>query len=153
MTALEAIALVSNTTWACSFEFPGQGQRETPVTGCTGMLRTIQLLKEEQAAQYRQNMASLLEKYLDADMGLADDITDRALQAHMADLIAAKEPSAEDGGDIPRPKYRDITKELGHVIKQIGAAPKYHRLFMFMGGVNTAVKGMPTKTYRRIQVT
>ena len=79
MTALEAIALVSNTTWACSFEFPGQGQRETPVTGCTGMLRIIQLLKEEQAAQYRQNMASLLEKYLDADMGLADDITDRAL--------------------------------------------------------------------------
>jgi phage gp29-like protein len=24
--------------------------------------------------------------YLDADMGLADDVTDRALQAHMADL-------------------------------------------------------------------
>lgn len=69
----------------------------------------------------------------------------------MADLIAAKEPSAEDGGDSPRPKYRDITKELGHVIKQIGEAPKYHRLFMFMGGVNTAMKGMPT--YRRIHVT
>ncbi len=31
-------------------------------------------------------MARLLEKYLDADMGLADDVTDRALQAHMADL-------------------------------------------------------------------
>ncbi|DBA82360.1 TPA: hypothetical protein ACH3X2_000617 [Trebouxia sp. C0005] len=31
-------------------------------------------------------------------MGLADDITDRALQAHMADLKAAKEPSAEDTG-------------------------------------------------------
>ena len=33
-------------------------------------------------------MPDLLNKYRDAEMGLADDITDRALDAHMADLEA-----------------------------------------------------------------
>ena len=132
------------------FKFPGQGQRQTPVTGRSGMLRIIQLLKGKKAAKFRQSMAALLEKYLDADMGLADDITDRALQAHMADLKAAKESNAEDSGEIPRLKSRDSTKELGRAIKQIGAAPKYYGLFH--GGVNTAVTGMPTKQYRNIQV-
>ena len=97
-------------------------------------------------------MASLLEKYLDADMGLADDITDRALQAHMAesDLKAAKGSNAEDGGEIHRLKSRDSTKELGQAIKQMGAAPKYYGLFN--GGVNTVVTGMPTKQYREVQI-
>ena len=65
------------------FKFSGQGQRETPVAGRNGMLRNVQVLKGKKAAKFRHNMASLLEKYL------ADDITDRALQAHMADLEAA----------------------------------------------------------------
>jgi len=51
-----------------------------------GILQILQLLRGKRAAKFRQNMARLLEKYLDADMGLADDVTDRALQAHMADL-------------------------------------------------------------------
>ncbi|KAL3142413.1 hypothetical protein ABBQ38_002748 [Trebouxia sp. C0009 RCD-2024] len=114
------------------------------------MLRIIQLLKGKKAAHFRHHMATLLEKYLDADMGLADDITDRALQAHMADLNAAKEASTGDGGEIPRLKSRDSTKELGHIIKQTGAAPKYYGLVN--GGVNTAVTGMPTNRYREVQV-
>ena len=73
-----------------NFKFAGQGQRETPVAGRNGMLRIIQLLRGKKAATFRQSMADLLEKYLDADMGLADDITDRALDAHMADLEAKK---------------------------------------------------------------
>ena len=114
------------------------------------MLRIIQLLKGKKAAHFRHHMASLLEKYLDADMGLADDITDRALQAHMADLRAAKESKAEDSGEIPRLKSRDSTNELGSIIKQIGAPPKYYGLFN--GGVNTAVTGLPTKQYREVQI-
>ena len=114
------------------------------------MLRIIQLLKGKKAAKFRQSMAALLEKYLDADMGLADDITDRALQAHMADLRVAKGSSAEDSVEIPRLKSRDSTKELGSVIKQIGAASKYYGLFH--GGVNTAVTSIPTKKYREIQI-
>lgn len=114
------------------------------------MLRIIQLLKGKKTAKFRHTMASLLEKYLDADMGLADDITDRAPQAHMADLKTAKKPGTEDAGEILRLKSRDSTKELGQVIKQIGATPRYYGLFN--GGVNTAVTGMPTKACREIQV-
>ena len=133
-----------------NFRFSGQGQRDTPVAGRKGILQILQLLRGKKAAKFRESVAGLVEKYLDADMGLADDITDRALQAHMADLKAAKEPSAEDAGEIPRLKSRDSTKELGQAIKQMGAAPKYYGLFN--GGVNTAVTGMPTKAYREIQV-
>ena len=133
-----------------NFRFSGQGQRDTPVAGRNGILQIMQLLRSKKAAKFRECVAGLVEKYLDADMGLADDITDRALQAHMADLKAAKEPSAEDAGEIPRLKSRDSTKELGQAIKQMGAAPKYYGLFN--GGVNTAVTSMPTKAYREIQV-
>ena len=37
-------------------------------------------------------MATLLERHVDADMGVADDITDRALQMHLADLKLQKGP-------------------------------------------------------------
>jgi len=133
-----------------NFRFTGQGQRDTPVAGRRGMLQIIQLLRGKKASKFREGVAGLVEQYLDADMGLADDITDRALQAHMADLKAAKGSSAEDAGEIPRLKSRDSTKELGQAIRQIGAAPKYYGLFN--GGVNTAVTGMPTRQYREVQV-
>jgi len=131
------------------FKFPGRGQQETPVAGKNGILQILQLLRGKRAAKFRQSMATLLEQYLDADMGLADDITDRALQAHMADL-RAKDINKDDTGEIPRLKSRDSTKELGSIIKQIGAPPKYYGLFH--GGVNTAVTGMPTKKYREVQI-
>ena len=83
-------------------------------------------------------------------LSLRERERERALQAHMADLNAARELSAEDAGDIPRLKSRDSTKELGQVIKEIGAAPKYYGLFN--GSVSTAVTGMPTKAYREVQV-
>ncbi len=132
------------------FKFPGRGQQGTPVAGKNGIVQILQLLRGKKAAKFRQSMATLLEKYLDADMGLADDITDRALQAHMADLRAAKDTNKDDTSEIPRLKSRDSTKELGSIIKQIGAAPKYYGLFH--GGVNTAVTGMPTKKYREVQI-
>ena len=133
-----------------NFRFGGQGQRDTPVAGRKGILQIIQLLRGKKASKFRESIAGLVEQYLDADMGLADDITDRALQAHMADLRAAKGSDAEDSGEIPRLKSRDSTKELGSMIKQIGAAPKYYGLFH--GGVNTAVTGMPNKKYREVQI-
>lgn len=80
------------STLQTNFKFLGQDQRETPVAGRNGMLRIIQLLRGKKAATFRQSMADLLEKYMDADMGLKDDITDRALDAHMADLQATKAP-------------------------------------------------------------
>ena len=65
------------------------------------------LLKGKKVAKFRQSMASLLQKCLDLDMGLADDIPDRALQAHMAGLQAEKGTSPEASGEIPRFKFRD----------------------------------------------
>ena len=44
--------------------------RNVPSSDCTGMSRIIQMLKGKKAAKFRHNMASLLEKYLDADMVL-----------------------------------------------------------------------------------
>ncbi|KAL0040252.1 hypothetical protein WJX77_001521 [Trebouxia sp. C0004] len=95
------------TTACVSYKFPGRGQQETPVAGKNGILQILQLLKGKKAAKFKQNLATLLEKYLDADMGLADDITDRALQAHMADLQAAKDIGTDHGSEVPRLKSRD----------------------------------------------
>ena len=139
------------TTQRVCFKFPGRGQQDTPVACRGGILQIIQLLKGKKAAKFRHNIATLLEKYLDADMGLADDITDRALDAHMASLQAAKSQSTEEVTEKPRRlRSRDSTKEMGEAIKQTGANPKYYGLVN--GGVNRAVTGMYTKAYRDVQV-
>ena len=135
-----------------NFKFPGQGQRETPVAGRNGMLRILQLLRGKKAATFRHNMAILLEKYLDADMGLADDITDRALDAHVADLEAKRAQPTDSGTQEvhKRIESRDTTKELAQAIKGAGAPVRYYGLMN--GGVNRAVTGMPTAQYRAVQV-
>jgi hypothetical protein len=68
----------------------------------------------------------------------------------MAELQATKAADTKDSGQIPRLKSRDSTKELAQIIKQTGAAPRYYGLVN--GSVNRAVTGMPTKTYRDVQV-
>lgn len=69
----------------------------------------MQLLKGKTS----RTMAILLKEYLDADMGWqTTSQTALALQAHMADLTAAEEVKAGAGGDIPRLKSRNSTKEL-----------------------------------------
>ena len=61
------------------------------MAGQKGICQSIQLLRGKKASNFCESVAGLVEKYLDAlDMVLADDITDRALQAHMADVKAAK---------------------------------------------------------------
>ena len=77
-------------------------------------------------------------------------ITDRALQSHKADKRAAKKTNTEDGGEIPRLKSRDSTKELGCISKQIGAAPKYYGLLN--GGVNTSGDMHAYQAIREVQI-
>ena len=86
-------------------------------------------------------------------MGLADDITDRALDAHLADLRtkpATKQTQEANVEDHKRIKSRDGTKSLGDALKEAGAKReddgKTH------GGINQAIVGMPTTAYRQIQV-
>ncbi|KAK9864861.1 hypothetical protein WJX84_007949 [Apatococcus fuscideae] len=142
------------TTWCVTFKFQGRGQQPTPVTARSGVLKIIQLLRGKKAAKFRENVAELVEKYIDADMGLADDITDRALAAHMADLDAreASDAKRETGGEQPhkRIESRDTTKLMCQAVKEAGVPPKYFGLMN--GGVNHAITGMPTKVYRGVQV-
>lgn len=105
-------------------------------------------LNGRRAAHFRQHMATLLEKCLDADIGLADNITDRALQAHMADLNAAKEASTGNVGEIPgsnpetapRNWVRSSSRQAHHPSTTGSSVGSQH-----------AVTGMPTETYRQVQ--
>ncbi|KAK9827066.1 hypothetical protein WJX74_005350 [Apatococcus lobatus] len=136
-----------------NFKFPGQGQRETPVTGRKGILQIIALLRGKRAAKYRERTAQLVEQYIDADMGLADDITDRAWDNAVRDAQGASErpQPAEEGTELhKRIKSRDSTKALGAALKEKGV---HQACYGYMnGGVNQAVAGMPTKIYRQVQV-
>lgn len=142
-------------TLCVRYKFSGRGQRETPVAGRKGVLQIIQLLRGKKAAKYRERTAELVERYMDADMGLADDITDRALATHMADIESRKASAANDdaagSGELhKRIESRDTTKVMCQAIKEAGVAPRYYGLMN--GGVNQAITGMPTKDYRTVQV-
>lgn len=152
--------------FAKAFKFPGRGQQDTPVTGRNGMMRILQLLRGKKAAKFREQLAGLLERYIDADPALADDIVDRALDNHAAArearAAAAPAPPAEPAADPPQPappsgteqhvrlRSRDATKFLGAALKDRGAPQNSYALFN--GSVNTAVTGMRTAEYREVQV-
>lgn len=141
-------------TLCTRFKFKGRGQQMTPVATRKGIFQIIQLLRGKRAAKFREASAALIERYLDADMGLADDITDRALTAHMAELHAHKTPgnTSADGPTEPhkRIESRDTTKIMCQAVKEKGAHPRYYGLMN--GGVNHAITGMMTKAYRDVQV-
>ena len=143
-----------------NFEFTEQGQRQTPVTGRKGVMPIIQLLRGKRAAKFRERTAELVEKYKEADMGLADDITDRAWDAAVRDARHCNEQrerqadhhaSTDEGTELhKRIKSRDSAKTLGAALEAMGADKICYGVMK--GGVNQAVAGMPTKTYRRVQV-
>ena len=68
------------------YNFTAEPRSNTPVTSRKGALHIIQLLPGKKAAIFRANMATLLERVLEGDIALAEEITDRALAAHMAKL-------------------------------------------------------------------
>ncbi len=140
-------------TFVSAFKFKGRGQQPTPVTGRRGILRVIQLLRGKKAVKFRENVAELVEKYIDADMGLADDITDRALANHMAELDARDDSKGEqDAAAAPphkRIESRDTTKAMCQAVKEAGLASKYYGLMN--GGVNHAITGMANSIYRKVQ--
>lgn len=56
------------------FRFPGQGQRETPVTDVRGMVEIIMLLPGVQAARIRRTAAEILVRYLGGDLTIIDEV-------------------------------------------------------------------------------
>lgn len=135
------------------FKFPGQGQRMTPVTGRRGIIRIIQLLRGKRAAHFRNNIACLVEQYIDAKLGLADDITDRAWERAVNEASNATTQQKEETIEVTelhkRIRSRDSTKILGAALKQKGA--KKATYGVMNGGVHQAVTGMHTKVYRNLQ--
>lgn len=64
-----------------SFQFPGRGQQPTPVTDEEGLYQILMLLPGANAAEFRKWAASILTRYRQGDMTLADEITQRASSA------------------------------------------------------------------------
>ena len=70
-------------TFCVSFKFDGRGQQPTLVAGRSGVLRLLQMLRGKRAARCRESTAIMVEGYVDADMGHAENIVDWALDARM----------------------------------------------------------------------
>ena len=60
-----------------NFKFPGQGQRETPVTALRGWLYILALLPGAMGKKYREHAAQLVTRYMKGDQSLIDEIKDR----------------------------------------------------------------------------
>jgi hypothetical protein len=60
-----------------NFKFSGRGQRETPVTDLKGWAYILGLLPGIMGHRYRESAASLVTRYLDADITIAEDIVER----------------------------------------------------------------------------
>ena len=69
-----------------NFKFPGQGQRETPVTDARGIIEIIMLLPGRKAAQVRQKSADVIVRYLGGDPSLVPEIMrNRGMQEELAE--------------------------------------------------------------------
>jgi hypothetical protein len=60
-----------------NFKFPGQGQKETPITDKKGWAHILGLLPGIAGKNYRTEAADLVIRYLDADVAIAESIVDR----------------------------------------------------------------------------
>ena len=70
----------------CSdLKFPGRGQRNTPVTGVSGIVEIIMLMGGSHAARVRRQAAELMTRYLGGDLALVDEVCRiRGFQEEMA---------------------------------------------------------------------
>ena len=67
------------------FRFPGQGQRETPVTCATGIIELVLLLPGRMASRLRRQAAELLARYLGGDLKIVDEVCAvHGFQQHLA---------------------------------------------------------------------
>eukprot|EP00899_Mesostigma_viride_P018842 jgi/Mesvir1/2695/Mv22874-RA.1 len=98
------------------FSFCEKCQRDTPVTDRQGMAKIIMLLPGKIAARFRDKMAVLLERYLDADRSLAEDILRRADARDGLTVASAREH--------PRVQSSEAAKELNAAIKAFADSHK-----------------------------
>ena len=59
-----------------NLQFPGAGQRPTPVTDARGIVEIIMLLPGRVAARFRKETASVLVRFLGGDLSLVDELAE-----------------------------------------------------------------------------
>ena len=68
------------------FKFPGQGQRETPVTDARGIVEIVMVLPGRAAKSVRKEAASVLVRYLGGDLSLVEEVAaNRLAQESLAE--------------------------------------------------------------------
>ena len=60
-------------------QFPGVGQRSTPICCSMGFLKIVNLLDGPRAAAFRHKSMEVLHRYMSGDLSLVDEIVDRAV--------------------------------------------------------------------------
>jgi len=66
-----------------NFQFPGKGQRPTPVTDKEGILYILGLLPGTIGKSFRKEQAKLVRQYLEADPELTGDLIDRSSEENL----------------------------------------------------------------------
>ena len=67
------------------FQFPGRGQRKTPVMGVRSICELVMLLPGRHAARVRRQASELLTRFLGGDLAIVDEVCrNRGLQQHLA---------------------------------------------------------------------
>jgi hypothetical protein len=109
-----------------NFQFPGQGQRKTPVTDREGWAYILGLLPGVMGRKYRESAAELVLRYLDADIGLAAEVVDRNEDQEDLEWLEARIRSK-----VNRKRFTGVLKS--HGVKGPGYAictnKVYQRLF------------------------
>eukprot|EP00899_Mesostigma_viride_P005595 jgi/Mesvir1/15036/Mv14688-RA.1 len=132
------------------FRFTGQGQRETPVTDRQGIIKIIQVLPGKKAAAFRQSVAVLLERYLDADPALIQELLDRYRDNTGEEFVPLPRQQVSEA---PRIKSCESNKLDMRAIKESSAKPVPSRVYAIVNNAaNKLVTGYEqTADYRKDQ--
>lgn len=102
-----------------NFQFPGAGQRATPVTDVQGLVELINLLPGQNAARFRSGGARLLVRFLGGDESLVPEV--QAIAAHHESGASAgtftqlfHEAVHTDTAAVPPPPTRPALPEATH---------------------------------------
>eukprot|EP00899_Mesostigma_viride_P015649 jgi/Mesvir1/24085/Mv10807-RA.1 len=132
------------------FRFAGQGQRDTPVASRQGIIQIIQLLPGRKAAAFRLNMAVLLERYLEVDPALIQDLLDRYEEKTGQAFVPL---TRQQVAGAPRVKACELTKLDMRAIKESSLRAVPARVYASVNNTgNRLVTGYEqTADYRRDQ--
>lgn len=116
-----------------NFQFPGRGQKPTPVTDREGWLHILGLLPGVMGRKYRESAANLVVRYLDSDITLAESIVERTTDEEGLERLAV------------RIKSKKIRKEHTSILKARGVTSKEYAICTnktYQGLYGTTAKGL-----------